>query len=135
MEERIRSFRDLRVYQQAFAAAMEIYEITKRFPADERYSMVDQIRRSSRSVCANLAECWRRRRYRAAFIAKLNDCESEAAESQVWLDFSLKCGYIDANTWTRLDDAYDHIQRQLVNMATRPHQWLIGSGPSTAADS
>ena len=81
----IRSFRDLRVYQNAFRLAMQIFEITKGFPAEEKYSMVDQMRRSSRSVCANLAEAWRKRRYQASFISKLSDCESEAEETRVWL--------------------------------------------------
>ena len=85
---------DWEVYQIAFDAAMAIFELSKQFPVEERYSLTDQIRRSSRSVCANLAESWRKRRYQAAFIAKLNDCESEAAETQTWLKFSVKCGYL-----------------------------------------
>lgn len=91
MAERIRSYKDLRVYQNSVEAAMKIFEITKGFPVEERYSLVDQIRRSSRSVCANIAEAWRKRRYKAAFIAKMSDAESEAAETQVWLEFSTKC--------------------------------------------
>ena len=84
----VKLHQDLEVYQLAFAAAMEIFELSKKFPVEERYSLTDQIRRSSRSVCANLAEAWRKRRYKAAFIAKLSDCESEAAETQVWIEFS-----------------------------------------------
>jgi four helix bundle protein len=87
MAENIRSYKDLRVYQQAMESAMRIFEITKTFPVEERYSLVDQIRRSSRSVCTNIAEAWRKRRYKAAFIAKMNDAESEASETQVWLEF------------------------------------------------
>lgn len=83
MAERINSYRDLRVYQNAMGMAMRIFELTKQFPSEEKYAMVDQIRRSSRSVCANLAEAWRKRRYQAAFIAKLSDAESEACETQV----------------------------------------------------
>ena len=87
---KIRSFRDLNVYQNALDAAMEIYEISKSFPPEERFSLTDQFRRSSRSVCANIGEGWRKRRYQAAFISKLNDSEGEAAETQVWLDIALR---------------------------------------------
>ena len=79
--ETFKSHNDLDIYKKAFEAAMQIFELSKKFPVEERYSLTDQIRRSSRSVCANLAEAWRKRRYKAAFIAKLNDCESEAAET------------------------------------------------------
>ena len=81
----IRSYRELRVYQNAFESTMKFFEFTKNFPAEEKYSMVDQMRRSSRSVCANLAEAWRKRRYPAHFVSKLSDCESEAEETRVWL--------------------------------------------------
>ena len=84
-KEAIKTHEDLAVYQLAFSAAMTILKISKKFPVEEKYSLTDQIRRSSRSVCANLAEAWRKRRYEAAFISKLNDCEAEAAETQVWL--------------------------------------------------
>ena len=79
----------------AFECAMQIFEMTKKFPTDEKYSLTDQIRRCSLSVAANFAEAFRKRRYPKAFIAKLSDCEAEAAETQVWLDFSLKCKYIN----------------------------------------
>jgi four helix bundle protein len=95
MEKRkkAKTHEDLEVYQIAFEAAMQIFDLSKKFPVEERSSLTDQIRRSSRSVCANLAEAWRKRRYKAAFLAKLNDCESEAAEVQVWLKFAVRCGY------------------------------------------
>ena len=86
---KIESYRNLRVYQAAIKAAMQIFEITKKFPVEEKYSMTDQVRRSSRSVCSNIGEAWRRRRYKAAFIAKLNDSETEATETQVWLELAL----------------------------------------------
>ncbi len=89
MSRNIRDFRELRVYD----TAMEIFQITLDFPKEEKYSLTDQVRRSSRSVCSNIAEAWRKRRYRAAFIAKLSDAESEAAETQVWLEFADKCEY------------------------------------------
>ncbi len=93
-DELIQSHRDLKVYQKAFVGAMQIFELSKKFPIEERYSLIEQIRRSSRSVCANLAEAWRKRRYELAFVAKLNDCEAEAAETQTWLDFAVKCQYL-----------------------------------------
>src|SRR3954468_12521341 len=104
---RMQRHTELEVYQKAFAIAMEVFQISKRFPKEETYSLTDQIRRSARSVCANLAEAWRKRRYEAAFIAKLSDCESEAAETQVWLEFAVKCGYIAREQATELYQAYD----------------------------
>lgn len=121
----IRSYRELRVYQNAFEGAMEIFEITKSFPAEEKYSMVDQMRRSSRSVCANLAESWRKRRYPKNFISKLSDSESESEETRVWLEFSLKCNYINKETFERLDEKYDLIIGQLVNMINNSEKWII----------
>src|SRR5579859_2928032 len=92
---KIQSHRDLDVYRKAFDVSMTIFQLSKAFPKEETYSLTDQVRRSSRSVCANLAEAWRKRRYKAAFICKLCDAEAEAAESQVWLKFSVKCGYME----------------------------------------
>jgi four helix bundle protein len=123
--ESIRSYRQLGVYQAAMELAMEIFELTKNFPAEERYSLVDQIRKSSRSVCANLAEAWRKRRYQAAFVSKISDSESEAAETQVWLEFSCRCGYISESTLTDLDGRYDHVLSQLVKMITNAESWVI----------
>ena len=94
-KEPIKSHEDLEVYRMAFDAAMTIFQLSKKFPVEERYSLTDQIRRSSRSVCANLAEAWRKRRYEAAFVAKLNECEAEAAETQTWLKFAVKCDYLE----------------------------------------
>jgi len=123
---KIRSHRDLEVYQLAFEAAMEIFEITKGFPREERYSLTDQIRRSSRSVCANLAEAWRRRRYEGSFVYKLNDSEAEAAETQTWLEFAVKCGYLEAEAARSLYQKYDHILGKLVVMIRQPEKWVIG---------
>lgn len=125
MGQNIRSYKELRVYQSAMDAAMKIFEVTKSFPPEEKYSMVDQMRRSSRSVCANLAEAWRKRRYRAAFIAKLSDVESEACETQVWIEFALRCEYINHETSNSLDNAYDQIIGQLVKMIQEADKWLI----------
>jgi len=113
---RIRSVRELDVYQLAFDTAMEIFEITKRFPKEEKFSLIDQIRRSSRSVCTNLAEAWRKRRYKAVFINKLSDAEQEAAETQTWLEFALKCNYIDEHIFVKLDEKYEHIFAMLYTM-------------------
>ena len=125
MSQAIKTHRDLDVYQMAFEAAMRIFELTKRFPKEETYSLTDQIRRSSRSVCSNIAEAWRKRRYEAAFVSKLNDSEAEAAETQVWLEFSVKCNYLDAAVGRELYTTYDNILGKLVNMILRPEQWII----------
>lgn len=121
----IRNYRDLDIYQNAMEAAMEIFELTEKFPANERFSMVDQIRRSSRSGCANIAEAWRKRRYPAHFVSKLSDSEAEADETRVWLDFALNCRYIMQQHFDALDDKYDKILGQLVKMANSPEQWKI----------
>lgn len=123
----IRSYRELRVYQTAFQAAMRLFELTKTFPAEERYSLVDQVRRSSRSVCANLAEAWRKRRYEGHFVSKLTDAESEAEETRVWLEFATHCGYLKAGTAHELDKVYDQILAQLVKMHSAPSRWAIRS--------
>ena len=121
----VRSYRDLEVYQVAFATAMEIFEVSKRFPVEERYSLTDQIRRSSRSVCANLGEAWRKRRYQAAFVAKISDCQAEATETQIWLEFAVKCQYLDAEAGRNLYRNYDQVLVQLVNMIKNASTWTI----------
>jgi four helix bundle protein len=121
----IRSFRDLRVYQAAMDLAMEIFELSKTFPNEERYSLVDQMRRSSRSVCTNLSEGWRKRRYQAAFVSKVSDSESEAAETQVWLEFSYRCDYITERTFKELDGRYERVSSRLVRMITDASNWVI----------
>lgn len=118
---------DLEVYQIAFKAAMQIFELTKKFPVEERYSLTDQIRRSSRSVCANLAEAWRKRRYKAAFIAKLSDSEAEAAEIQTWIEFAVRCHYLDLETARELYNTYNRIIGKLVNMIHTASTWVITS--------
>ena len=120
---KIRSHKRLDVYKLAFDVAMKIFEITNLFPKEEKYSLTDQIRRSSRSVCSNLAEAFRKRKYPKAFVSKLSDCEGEAAETQVWLDFSLECKYIDQQTYQELFKKYDQILGKLVNMALQPEKW------------
>lgn len=127
MAERISTYKDLRVYKAAMEAAMQVFEITKDFPREEKYSLVDQMRRSSRSVCANIAEAWRKRRYQAAFVAKLSDAETEACETQVWAEISLRCKYLNKETAETIENAYDHILGQLVRMIDEPDKWLIRS--------
>ena len=124
-DSKIRGFRDLNVYQNALNVAMEIYEISKTFPVEEKYSLTDQIRRSSRSVCANIGEAWRKRRYPAAFVSKLNDSEGEAAETQVWLDFALRTRLIREEQWRKLNEHYEIILGQLVKIISEPQKWCI----------
>ncbi|BBD70752.1 S23 ribosomal protein [Nostoc commune NIES-4072] len=121
----IKSHEDLEVYKMAFDVAMRIFELSKTFPVEERYSLTDQIRRSSRSVCANMAEAWRKRRYEAAFVAKLNDCEAEAAETQTWLKFAVKCNYLNAETARELYSTYNRILSILVTIINNPSPWII----------
>ncbi len=117
--ERIRSVRDLVVYRKAFEAAMKIFEISKTFPREELYSLTDQIRRSSRSVCANISEAWRKRRYRAVFVNKLSDSGQEAAETQTWLEFSLASNYIDKQVYEKLFNEYEEIFAMLHAMTEK----------------
>ena len=121
----IRHFRDLDVYKNALAAGLRVYELTKRFPNEERYALTDQARRSSRSVCANIAEAWRKRRYEAAFIVKLSDAEGEAAETQVHLEFAFHHHYVSRDEFLSVDDAYEKICAQIVRMIDEPEKWLI----------
>jgi four helix bundle protein len=126
--QNIRSYKELRVYQAAIDAAMRIFEVTKHFPAEERFSMVDQMRRASRSVCSNIGEAWRKRRYPAHFASKLSDCEGEAEETRVWLELALRCGYISRAEMDQLDRAYDGIIAQLVHMVDHTEHWTIRTG-------
>jgi four helix bundle protein len=121
----IRSHKELEVWQDAMDAAMTIFAITKTFPPEEKYSLVDQIRRSSRSVAANVSEAWRKRRYEAAFKSKLNDCESEACETQTWIELALRCSYIDKQTAKTLDQKYEHIIARLVTMIRDSSNWIL----------
>jgi four helix bundle protein len=111
----IRSFRDLQVYQKARIAAREVFLLTRKFPAEERFALTDQIRRSSRAVNAMLAEAWARRRYEAAFVNKVNEAQGEAMETQAWLDHALDCGYIAAG----LHEEYDSVWQEIGGMLQR----------------
>ena len=121
----IRHFNELDVYRLAMDSAMRIFEASKVFPAEERYSLTDQIRRSSRSVCANISEGWRKRRYPRAFVSKLSDADAEAAETQVWLEFTNKCGYLDSHLVSKLIATYNNILGKLVTMMNHPEDWRI----------
>jgi four helix bundle protein len=123
--EWVRDHEKLDVYRVAFESAMTLFELSRRSPVEERYALTDQLRRSSRSVCANLAEAWRKRRYQAAFIAKLSDSEAEAAEVQTWIRFAHACGYLDDHVTAELADRYDRIIGMLVKMIRRPDPWLL----------
>jgi four helix bundle protein len=118
-------FRELDVYQGAMSLVMRIFELTKHFPIEERYTLTDQVRRSSRSVCANLAEAWRKRRYQAAFVSKLNDAETEAAETQVHAEMAFRHGYLNQEVFEEVDDACDKILAQIVKMIDQADRWVI----------
>jgi len=121
----IKTHKDLEVFQLSFSSGMDVFNMTKLFPKEETYSLTDQIRRSSRSVSGNLAEAFRKRRYPKAFISKLSDSEGEAAETQVWLDYALVCGYIKEDLYHDLTDKYDHIIAMLVKMISNPDKWSL----------
>jgi len=115
----------LDVYKLSVEAAMRLFEFTKRFPREELYSLTDQIRRSSRSVSGHIAEGWSRRRYEAAFCDKLNGAESEAAETQSWIEYAVRCGYVYQKDGREIHRIYDRIMGKLVKMQNRPEVWLL----------
>ena len=121
----IKTHRDLHVWQDAYRVAQLIFELTRHFPREERYSLTDQVRRSSRSVAANLAEAWVKRRYKAAFLLKLNDAMAEAAETQTWLEIACNCRYLDAPGFEALYKEYDNVIGKLVNMSRKADDWLL----------
>ena len=123
--QNIRSYKELRVYQAAMDAAMMIFELSKRFPVEEKYSLTDQMRRSSRSVCTNIGEAWRKRRYPAHFVSKLSDSEGEAEETRVWIEIAERCSYLTSSEASTLDYTYDKILAQLVNMIFNNDDWTI----------
>ena len=127
MGEQINSFEDLRVYNEAFRHQQEIFELSKSFPADERYNLSSQIRRSSRSVGANIAEAWQKRRYEAHFVSKLSDSDAELAETLHHLNTARACDYIDETTYQTLRDANDHVGSMLGKMMNESHKWVLKS--------
>ncbi|MDF1525415.1 MAG: four helix bundle protein [bacterium] len=116
--------RDLDVYQISMGAAMKVYELSKQLPYRERFPMTDQMTRSSRSVCADLSEAWRKRRYPKAFVAAINIAEGEASETRVWLEFAYRCGYLSKDNFDLLDDRFDYISRVLHRMSRSPDKWI-----------
>jgi four helix bundle protein len=120
---KVKDYKELRVYKLAYDSAMEIFRLTRSWAIEEKFSLIDQIRRSSRSVCTNIAEAWRKRRYEAAFVSKLSDSDTEAAETEVHLSFARDCGYLPVDVHQKLQDHYDHICRQLTNMMNDAGSW------------
>jgi len=121
----VRDHDELEVFQCAFEAAMEVFELSKSFPKEATYSLTDQIRRSSRSVCANIAEAWRKRLYKRSFVSKLSDAQGEVAETQVWLRFAARCRYVDEGIVLQLGQQYDGIQRSLAGMIRHAEKWCF----------
>ncbi len=126
---KIRSHRDLEVYRKSVDAGMTVFELSKRFPEEEKYSLTSQIRRSSRSVSGNLAEAWRKRRYSAAFASKLNDAEAEAAETQAWLEYAVRCCYLKGDDVRDLYARYEEMIRTIVGMINHRDSWVIERKP------
>lgn len=123
-DQELKGHRDLKVYQLAYKLAMEIYHESKAFPKDERFSLIDQIRRSSRSVAANIAEGFRKRQYPKMFLSKLADADGEAAETQVWLDFARDCSYMPAGRRDELTKGYEEVGKMLGSMMSMPEKFL-----------
>ena len=122
---KVGSFKDLIVYQKAYKLAMEIFELSKGFPKEEKYSLTDQIRRSSRSVTSNIAESWAKRRYEKAFVSKLTDSLGEEYETENWLDYSKDCRYIKEETHERILSDYDEVRKMLISIINHPEKWCL----------
>ena len=125
MTNPITSFKQLRVYRSAFETAMQIFDLSKQWPKEEQYSLTDQIRRSSRSVCSNIAEAWFKRRYPNHFVSKLSDAGTEASETLVWIDFAVECHYVRSTQADPLRDQYRAIIGGLTKMIAQPEQWCL----------
>ena len=135
MSDKIISFRDLRVFQNAMNAAMDIFQLTVKFPPEEQFALTDQLRLAARSVCSHISKAWRKRRFKTPFIAKLNDSEGQACETQVWIEFARQCKYLDDDTCEQLNAAYEQIMAQLGKMISQADKWLIRPKPKQAGDS
>ena len=118
-----RGYRDLIVFQVSYQLSLEIFELTKRFPKEEKYALVDQIRRSSRSVCANIAEAWYKRRYPKSFVNKLTDSAGETGETEVWIDFSFDHKYLDEEQRNKLLSKYNEVGKMLNSMIRQPEKF------------
>lgn len=119
----IKYYTELKVYQKSFEVAMEIFKISFKFPIEEKYSLTDQIRRSSRSVSANISEAWGKRRYPKSFVSKLTDAEGEARETQTWLEFSFQCNYIEEEKFKNFNEKYNEIIALLIYMINNVEKW------------
>jgi four helix bundle protein len=118
------TFRDLTVYKKAFGFAMDIFKVSKGFPQEERYSLTDQVRRSSRSVCSNIGEAYRKRQYQAHFVSKSSDADMENTETRVWLDFALACGYISKKSWDDFELRAEEVGKLLNHMIENPEKYI-----------
>lgn len=123
--DRVLSHTDLNVYKASFEMGMKVFHISESFPKEEIYSQTDQIRRSSRSISGNLAEDWQKRRYEKASTAKLSNAKGEAAETQVWLEYALACGYIEKEIFQQHNEHYNHIIGMIVNMIKKSEKWTL----------
>lgn len=123
----LKSAKDLEVYQKAYRLALDIFEANRRWPAEERYSLTDQIRRSSRSTCANIREAWAKRRYKAHFVSKLTDADGENSETDTWLDFAKDCGYLSPENHSRLTEECRQIGSMLGSMLSKPKPFILKS--------
>lgn len=122
-----KGYKDLKVYKLAYKLAMETFQITRSFPKEEKYSLTDQITRSSRSVTSNLAEAWKKRRYVKMFVSKVVDAAGEAGETEVWLNYSLDCGYITKDKYDYFIEGYDEVNRMLYGMIDKPEKFCQNS--------
>jgi four helix bundle protein len=123
-QELVKTHEQLEVYRLALGVAMEIFEASKTFPKEEVYSLTDQARRATRSVCANIAEAWRKRRYRGSFLLKLNNAEAESAEAITWIEFAVRCGYLDVEKGNNLKQDCENVIGKLVRMQNNPSGWI-----------
>ena len=117
------NFKETKIYKKSFEQAMMIFELSKSFPKEEKYSLIDQVRRSSRSVSANLAEAYRKKRYPAHFISKLTDCDAENSETKVWFEFALACHYISQEQFLQLDAINDEVGKLLFHAINNPEKY------------
>ena len=135
MSDKINSFRDLRVFQNAMHTAMDIFHLTAKFPPEEQHGLTDQMRQAARSVCSQISRAWRKRRFKTPFIAKLNDSEGHACETQVLIEFARQCKYLDDDTCEQLNAAYEQIMGQLGKMISQADKWLIKNKSKQSSNS
>ncbi len=125
IKRKLHGYKDLDVYKLAFKIAMELFVETKKFPKDEKYALTDQMRRSSRSIAANISEAWGKRMYRSHFVSKLSDSYAETNETVTWLDFALSHGYINRKRYEYFNENYDYVCRMLFSMMKNPDKFIL----------